>query len=876
MMPAVILPVLVVLALGLGRLLAGPLVRAPMHSFLERCLLYWLLGVIAFSWVGTILAGLGLFRWWLVLAILLALIGWVRSRNHSGVSSRSPRAGLSRTPPGAIVVLMLTLAAAAWLFGRPAETHFMEDDSGIYTISGIVLARTGSLFVPLHPFWDMSMELDRHFSIMAHPSGMMTRHYGPFYQWMIGQQPLELGFLPLPKVWTALATWLFGPGLATWAAPFLGLTGLFALYGLCRRLLGWRHGQAAMVLLGASLPQIWFARYPLSEIYAQALLLGGLYLALLARQNAQDARLARHLAFWSGLSLSSLVLVRVEGPVLVAVLAGLLFVSWGREPTCHAGFGRTWLLTLVLSGAYGLAISAGVARHYLFQTSLGIAGPTVTRLALGGLLASGIGGSLIWLRWRHNAKAIIRLWAVAARRLPLAVAVTWMLWAVVALWHLLTRDWGSSLAGWLVQYWTRPGVALGTVGAIWLLWRQRHEVDRPELVALLGLAALLLLLFSANPLVTPLHPWAMRRLVPIVMPALAIGLAGLFNEALIRVRWILPSRCPKGLLQWAGAWMGTACLLVQVVGIGQRSYPILLHHELKGFWSQLREIADGLPPGAVLLFDNGDVTKGLTQPLELLFGHPSLSLRQTPVGEVGVVVDEIIEKALSEDRAVYLVITDGDLAWRPERWRFVSQGPRRIDTTVVRACVAGRPPNATDIFERMMWLHLYEILPRDEGVGDQAASLWPKVSAAAGSYPYLRGGFHGWDMGVDGQIARWTRGSGLVVLPWPGDDVAVDADFCLQIDVAGGRPAEEEAPRLVVEVEGVALFNEALSKDYAPRRLTIPVRSLHNQNAPDLEIRLLSGTWNPSEYTEHRDQRELGVLLYGIELAPVAECVSGR
>ena len=245
------------------------------------------------------------------------------------------------------------------------------------------------------------------------------------------------------------------------------------------------------------------------------------------------------------------------------------------------------------------------------------------------------------------------------------------------------------------------------------------------------------------------------------------------------------------------------------------------------------------------------------------------------MGEGEVVVDDLIERALSEDRPVYLVITDGDLAWWPERWQFVNQGARRIDTTVVRACV-GRPPNATDIFERSFWLDLYDILPTDEGVGGQAASRWPKVSTGPGSYPYLRGGFYGWDQGVDGRIARWTRGAGLVVLPWPGDDVAVDVDFCLQIDVAGGRPAEEEAPRLVVEVEGVALFNEALSKDYASRRLTIPVRSLHNQNAPDLEIRLLSGTWNPSEYTEHRDQRELGVLLYGIELAPLGECVSGR
>jgi len=874
MIPAVILPVLVASALGLGRLLAGPLVRAPMHSFLERCLLYWLLGVIAFSWVGTVLAGLGLFRWWLVLATLLALVGWVRSRKGSEASRQPPKAHICITPPGAQAVLVLMIVGAGWLFARPAESYFVMDDAAVYTIGGIVLARTGSLFFQPECVWTASPAFLRQF-FYVDPFGLLSRHFGPLFQWTLSRETLEIGFLPLPKVWIGLVTWLFGPGRATWAAPFFGLTGLVVLYVLMRRLTGWEAALAAVGLLGVSLPQVWFARYPISDVLAQVLLLGGVYLAVLARQNAHDAPMAERFAVWSALSLAALTVVRYEGVALVATLAVLLLMGWPREALRRHGFARMWLVVLAVAGTFGLGLGVGVARRYMLAATLVSLTPDIQRAVLGALLAVALGGYLLWHRWHAKPEVVRRLGIGLRRFLPLAVGGVWMLWALMALWHLLSRDWGSSLAGWLVQYWTRPGVALGTVGAIWLLYRQRREVDRPELVALFGLAALLLLLFSANPLVTPLHPWAMRRLVPVVMPALAMGVSGLLGEGMVRGGWTQLVGGHKRMLRWVGAWMGTACLLVQAFAIGQRSYPILLHHELKGFWSQLREIADGLPPDAVLLFDNGDVAKGLTQALELLFGHPSLSLRQTPVGEGEVVVDELIERALSEDRPVYLVITDGDLAWWPERWQFVSQGARRIDTTVVRAC-EGRPPNATDIFERSFSLDPYEILPRDEGVGGQAAIRWPKVSAGPGSYPYLRGGFYGWDLGVDGQIARWTNGAGLVMLPWPGEDSAAHADFCLRIAVAGGRPEDEEAPRLVVEVEGVALLNEALSKDYAPRRLTIPVRSLHNQNAPDLEIRLVSGTWNPSEYTEHRDQRELGVLLYGIELAPVAECVSGR
>ena len=78
-----ILPCFLALTSLVGRVCAGPALRVRAHSPLERLFIYSLLGIIVISWIGTILAVLSLFRWWLFLVVLLAIGGCSLWRERS-------------------------------------------------------------------------------------------------------------------------------------------------------------------------------------------------------------------------------------------------------------------------------------------------------------------------------------------------------------------------------------------------------------------------------------------------------------------------------------------------------------------------------------------------------------------------------------------------------------------------------------------------------------------------------------------------------------------------------------------------------------------------------------------------------------------------
>ena len=331
--------------LALGWLLAGRLASLSVHSTGERGLVWLLVGTVGFSWVGVILAALRLFRWW---ALLLALLGAILVArrvirdNESGTAS-SP----TPTPKLAAWAVLAVLGIALWLFARPAQSYFLVDDSAVYTLGGIILARDGSLLTKTGEVLPVTADFARSFYV-HNQSGTLSRFYGPFYQYLIGTPELELGFLPLPKVWSALMVWLLGATYATWATPLFGVLGLATLYGFARRTVGWQAALISALLLTVSLPQIWFARYPISEMYAQATLWGAFYLALLARTEHGDRRLARQLAFWSAACLALWSVTRLESVVLLPLLAVVLLVGWGRVAWSQDGHARTWLATLLV------------------------------------------------------------------------------------------------------------------------------------------------------------------------------------------------------------------------------------------------------------------------------------------------------------------------------------------------------------------------------------------------------------------------------------------------------------------------------------------------------------------------------------------------
>ncbi|NLG48547.1 MAG: hypothetical protein GX552_00380 [Chloroflexi bacterium] len=853
-----IIPLLLALSAACGYLLAGPLVRSAFSGHLERLVIWALLGAIAFSWVGSTLAAMGIFRWWIVLAVLLAMVALVRWLFRAPAPLQ-PRPAYSPLPD---IIALGLLIATIWLYARPAESFFLSDDSAVYTISGVALARTGSLFLPVEGLGAQDDATHTFFTVS--PWGVITRHFGPFYQWGNGNKPIEIGFMPIAKVWPALTVWLFGPAQAPWAAPFFGVLSILVQFFFLRRLLGWPAALLGVAVLGVSFPQVWFARYPISEIYMQAILIGGLYLALLARQHKENRRLAQLLTSWSALAISALAILRLESPLLLPIIVTLFVLTWQPGKWQQGDDTRRWLLTMVIAGAYGLVVAICVTRHYLLDHSMGLMSPSTVQKLVPLLLITIAAGWALYKGWQSDARVKGFVQAVL-KRLPLIIGIGWIMWSLLAVWWLTTRPWGNTLPGWIVLYWSRPGMAVSVAGILLFLWQQQRRMTSPELVVLLGLSVALLLVYSAKPLVTPVQPWAMRRMVPTVLPSLAIGGAALLAEGLALLRRLAGSSpSPKLAASVSFGLLGLA-LVGQGVLIGQHTESFLLHREAEGFYTQLEAFAQSFPEGAVLFFDNGSVGQRLPQAMELVFERTSLSVRKLTTHDTQDVLDMLIGSAKADGRRVFLIATDGRFTGWPEGWELTPQRFQVIDTPVLRTN-EDRAPNAQDLVNRRLSLDIYEIVPR-EGTPELTEAL--DVPLGPGSYPYLQSGFSWCEQDAAGDYMRWTTGDGLVAIPWPATAPHAPASFCLTLQVTGGRPDDHQPAQLVVEAEGVEVARQELPDGFTQGRIQVNVQELHNQGDPALEIQLHSNTWSPD------GQRQLGVLLSDLQIAPADQCPDG-
>ena len=268
----------------------------------------------------------------------------------------------------------------------------------------------------------------------------------------------------------------------------------------------------------------------------------------------------------------------------------------------------------------------------------------------------------------------------------------------------------------------------------------------------------------------------------------------------------------------------------------------------------------------MLLFDNGANGKSLPQVMELAFGHPSLALPR-PQGEQDIAeINGLVETAMQAGRPTYLVVTDGDLAWWPDRWTLEGQGASILEISGL-AQPRGRLPTAQDVVRRKLNLDVYRVIAR---APMPSAVVTGAVPLGPGSYPYLRSGFWWWEQDGPASYVRWTDGDGEVSLPWPTPDTEDAVDFCLEVSLAGGRPPSATPGRIRLEAEGVVLLEQQLLPGFEPQLLQVAARDIVNKAGPELEIRLASNTWTPEG-----EWRELGVLLFDMEIESLQRCGDG-
>ena len=154
------------------------------------------------------------------------------------------------------------------------------------------------------------------------------------------------------------------------------------------------------------------------------------------------------------------------------------------------------------------------------------------------------------------------------------------------------RTYAEQSMQWLVWWLGPTGVVLGVLGVALLLrraLRNRDDIALPFVLVLLGTAAVVL----TRPSITPDHPWADRRFVPVVLPGLVVAASWLVVCA---TQWVRQRNSRRVAV--VVATLGSTGLVLPAL---LASYPLLGRSTERGEITAVKTVCAALPSHAAVV-----------------------------------------------------------------------------------------------------------------------------------------------------------------------------------------------------------------------------------------------------------------------------------
>jgi hypothetical protein len=614
-----------------------------------------LLVVALLAWASLTLAHLGAHS--LPVVLLLSVAALAGIVGLSTVVARRARVSFSADLPGVAVALGCAAVAAALTF--PGFAYGVADkDPGGYVSHAIAIADTGD-YSFVDPVLTAVAE-DPTFPVQLTSPG--ARFAG------IWIRDASTGTI-VPQfyhLWPSLLATSYdagGRGGLLTTVPLMGVLSVLALVALVRRvgtaLLGSRGGLlaagAAGLLLATNMLQVWQARYPTTEVFAQALYLGVLLGIVVALQTGW-----RPAAGLAGLMVGIGWLNRADGLLLVALSVALgcaLLVTrrWDSRATWFAA-GLGVVAPHALIQAYDLAL------NYSRANSI----PPLSLVA--GATAAGFLLALVLRRLPLHRVAD----SLTRRRVQVVLGLLVLAGAagLMALGYLrprllgedffdyngrLIRSYDEQIMSRLTWFISLPGFALMLAGvAVAALRRWTAAAWTVVLPTLMLFAVYGYTAKNSTRLL-----WWTRRYVPTVLPGIAILIALAIAFFLIwRYRGKLVTLVPAAL-----ALVGLLALFLS------QSLPLRAHDEWKGSFALSETIAElsGDEEGVYLWEPEqgccASVTQLLAVPVWLQHGQLSALLWSSAAMDTGLSRDEQIARYAEEfdGRPLFVVADKGEL-----------------------------------------------------------------------------------------------------------------------------------------------------------------------------------------------------------------------
>jgi hypothetical protein len=713
------------------------------------------------------------------------------------------------------------VTVGVWLYFPSSEYVMGGKDPGTYINEGIQIAQRGSLLIHDPALAELPVEF-RPIFLSGEPEQVErglnegVRFMGFFVAdasrgEVIGQFPH--GF----PAWIAIAYGLDGLSGARRAVGAWAILGLLAVYFAGARFAGRWAALSASLLLAVNVAEVWYARYPNSEVMQQALLFGAL-LALARAHRDGDAFFAPV----AGVLLGSIMFVRLDSLVVIGTVAAglLLLVADGRR------LGWRLLLPLAVSLAAAAVYFGGPMRVYFAIPLMQVGGASGLLAVTGALVAA----AMVLRRARAAWPAGIDL---LRRWVPRALAVVV---AALAVYAYFFREPVGLLAAhdahaFRAFAWYVGPVVLAAAVACFVVLAWTRFWDDP---VLLTAGALVSVFFFYKIRIVPEHFWQARRYLPVILPFACLMIAAGSFEAFRRraaVPWLAPA---VALVAWA-AWSFAAA-----------TRPILHHVEYAGLIPAAERLAGEFSDRDLVLVEPrySSDTHVLATPLAYIYAK-RVHVFSSPRPGRAEVAQFLAWAGRAYDRVFLLAEGGFDFA-SPA----IEITPVRSQRFAVPEYESARNAYPREVRLKKFNLNLYQLRASDVSA--------PVLDLDIGGFddPWVLRMFARQDQ--DGVSYRWVRDRSYVTLigvPPSARTVVIRAGD-------GGRPAAAGPAEVRVFLNDRPVGAVTVRGGFADYRLDVPPDlAAAAAGRPTVDLRLMCTTWTPKAVLGGSDDRELGVML---------------
>lgn len=815
-------------ALLLGYLPGALFYRLPLWHREKRARLdaeervFWHV-VLSVSWSLTIvlaLAAFDLYRFERLLSLNFGVVVGILVTARGHLLYRATAMRLTWT---AILPLLL-VALALWRFFPVSEYIIGGRDPGVYLNEGVQISQRGSLLVRDPVVADVpAFARDLFFPQYYEDEYYSLRFMGLFI--MDPRVGTVLGQFPhLFPASIAVGYDLHGLTGARQTVAWWGILGVLGVYFLGARWAGPPAAFAAALLLTLHVAQLWFARYPNSDIVMQA----GVFAAMLAfaRAHQDDDAFFAPVAAWL---LTLQLFSRVEALVAIALLLGTALLYWVSTP--HRRLRWSFILPMLAGTAAGWLYLSQFMRPYFWRVDMFISKLPVTQLLIGLVvgLAAIVVARMMRQRWAAHITRVTP-WTTAALLIGLALYAYFLREPG----GKLTEDDAHALRDFVTVYlgWPMFAAALGGLAFVWpkQFWR--------DPTFLLTLGGFSIFLFRKM-YIWPEHFWMARRFLPVILPGLLIlGSAALLG----------PWPIPRTRLALARVVGGLAVLLFAASGYLAAAAPLVPHVEYRNIIPYVERLAGQFTERDLIIVESRDTGSDLhtvAVPLAYIYAKRVLVLHS-------VIPDPqqlrgFVQYALrSYDRVLFVGTGGTSLLSRELQATPIASDRVQIDEFEV---TTDRLPR--DVHHKEFDYGIYE-LTLDVGY------TGPFILDVGDRDDLHVVRFHAKEP-TEGRMIRWTQDRSEVAVTGLG---GAEREVVLTMS-DGGRPRAAVPARVEVYFNGTSLGAADVTPGFREYRFALPASLADAASQADAPatLRLVSTLWSPRALLNVPDNRELGVML---------------